>query len=143
MKRWSRRKSIQRPLQQKKWQILWTRLLDVTQCFNYVFLTICWYAVYLISFTGFFTVKRYVIGTSLSCIATKIFQLGHQRNQTNKPIKIIAAKGAKHVGQKTSAEKGTNVSVAVAINPSGQSVPPMYIFPLSHNTPIFFENSLF
>lgn len=46
-----------------------------------------------------------------------------------KPIKVIAMKGAKRVGQKTSAERGTTVSLAVAINASGQSIPPFYIFP--------------
>ncbi|KAJ8956452.1 hypothetical protein NQ318_010766 [Aromia moschata] len=47
-----------------------------------------------------------------------------------KPNKIIARKGVKQVGAITSQERGTLVRVCVAINALGNSVPPMFIFPL-------------
>lgn len=43
--------------------------------------------------------------------------------------KIIATKGQKQVGQVTSAERGTLVTMVGAINALGNSVPPMLIFP--------------
>lgn len=46
----------------------------------------------------------------------------------SKPIKIVARKGQKRVGSPTSAERGTNVSVALAVSATGQSIP-FYIFP--------------
>ena len=47
----------------------------------------------------------------------------------SKPVKIVARKGQKRVGSSTSAERGTNVSVALAVSATGQSIPPFYIFP--------------
>ncbi|XP_066583775.1 tigger transposable element-derived protein 6-like [Prorops nasuta] len=46
-----------------------------------------------------------------------------------KPRKIIATKGAKQVGSVTSAERGSLVTVCVAVNATGNSVPCMFIFP--------------
>lgn len=46
-----------------------------------------------------------------------------------KPAKIIAKKGVKQVGAVTSGERGTLVTMCLAINASGNSVPPMFIFP--------------
>lgn len=43
--------------------------------------------------------------------------------------KILAEKGSKHVGQMSSAERGTNVSAALAVSAAGQFIPPFYIFP--------------
>ena len=45
------------------------------------------------------------------------------------PSKIIAEKGRKQVGAITSAERGTLVTVCVAVNATGNSVPPMFVFP--------------
>lgn len=45
------------------------------------------------------------------------------------PDKIIAAKGKKQVGAMTSAERGTLVTLAMAVNALGNSVPPHFIFP--------------
>lgn len=46
-----------------------------------------------------------------------------------KPRKILAQRGAKQVGAITSAERGEMITVAVAVNAQGNSVPPMFIFP--------------
>lgn len=47
----------------------------------------------------------------------------------NKPTKVLSHKGEKRVGQKTSQERGTNITVAFAINANGQSIPPFFLFP--------------
>lgn len=47
-----------------------------------------------------------------------------------KPNKVIAKKGVKQVGAITSQERGTLVTACVAVNALGNSVPPMFIFPL-------------
>ncbi|XP_018801804.1 PREDICTED: uncharacterized protein LOC108976876 [Bactrocera latifrons] len=46
-----------------------------------------------------------------------------------RPVKTIARKGQKQVGSSTSAEKGTNVSLALAVSASVQSIPPFFLFP--------------
>ncbi|XP_018400852.1 PREDICTED: uncharacterized protein LOC108778227 [Cyphomyrmex costatus] len=46
-----------------------------------------------------------------------------------KTVKVIAEKVKKRVGQKTSAERGTNVTLALAVNVAGQSIHPFFIFP--------------
>ncbi|XP_052749770.1 uncharacterized protein LOC128200420 [Galleria mellonella] len=46
-----------------------------------------------------------------------------------KPSKIVAAKGKRNVGSVTSGERGTNVTVIVAISATGSHIPPMFIFP--------------
>lgn len=46
-----------------------------------------------------------------------------------KTVKVIAEKGKKRVGQKTSAERGTNVTLALAVNAAGQAIHPFFIFP--------------
>lgn len=47
-----------------------------------------------------------------------------------KTSKIIATKGVKQVGGIVTQERGTLVTVCVAVNALGQSIPPMFIFPL-------------
>lgn len=59
----------------------------------------------------------------------------------NKPVKVVAKKGARRVGQKTSAERGSNVTMALAINASGQSIPPFYIFPKKNMQRMFLDNA--
>lgn len=49
-----------------------------------------------------------------------------------RPVKTIARKGQKQVGSSTSAERGTNVSLALAVSANGQSIPPFYLFPRSN-----------
>lgn len=46
-----------------------------------------------------------------------------------KPRKIIAKKGIKQVGTIVSTERGTLVTVELAVNALGHAVPPMFIFP--------------
>ncbi|XP_063898723.1 uncharacterized protein LOC135119085 [Helicoverpa armigera] len=46
-----------------------------------------------------------------------------------KPRKILAPKGSKQVASITSAERGTLVTVCVAVNAVGNSVPCMFVFP--------------
>lgn len=46
-----------------------------------------------------------------------------------RPSKIIATKGTKQVGAITSAERGTLITLALAVSASGNSVPPFLIFP--------------
>ena len=46
-----------------------------------------------------------------------------------KPSKVVAQKGLKQIGAVTSQERGTLVTVVVAINALGNSAPPMFIFP--------------
>ncbi|CAK1581494.1 unnamed protein product [Parnassius mnemosyne] len=46
-----------------------------------------------------------------------------------KPDRIIARRGARQVGSVTSAERGTLVTVAYAVNAIGNAIPPFFIFP--------------
>lgn len=48
------------------------------------------------------------------------------------PNRIIARRGIKILGKITSAERGTLVSVAVAISALGNMVPPFFVFPRVH-----------
>ena len=50
----------------------------------------------------------------------------------HKPPKVIASTGEKQVGQITSAERGTLVTVVGTINAIGNSIPPFVIFPRVH-----------
>lgn len=58
-----------------------------------------------------------------------------------KPIKVVARKGINRVGQKTSAERGTTVSLALAINAMGHRIPPFYIFPRTNMQRIFMDGA--
>ncbi|XP_033221237.1 uncharacterized protein LOC117175639 [Belonocnema kinseyi] len=58
-----------------------------------------------------------------------------------KAVKVIAEKGSRRIGQKISAERGTNVSVAFAVRATGQSIPPFYIFPRKNMQQIFMDNA--
>ncbi|CAG4983519.1 unnamed protein product [Parnassius apollo] len=46
-----------------------------------------------------------------------------------KPRKVLAPKGSKQVGSITSAERGTLVTLCIAVNAVGNSIPCMFIFP--------------
>ena len=50
----------------------------------------------------------------------------------HKPPKVLAAKGEKQVGQITSGERGTLVTMCRAVNAIGNSIPPFLIFPRVH-----------
>ena len=56
------------------------------------------------------------------------------------PEKIVARKGIKQVGAVTSAERGTLVTLACAVNALGNSIPPMLIFPRKKFHPHFISN---
>lgn len=45
------------------------------------------------------------------------------------PGKVIAPKGAKHVGQVTSAERGELVTICCTMNAVGNAIPPYFVFP--------------
>ncbi|KAK2578181.1 hypothetical protein KPH14_001372 [Odynerus spinipes] len=47
----------------------------------------------------------------------------------SKPNEFRAAKGKHNVGAMTSGERGTNVTMITAVSASGNTVPPMFIFP--------------
>lgn len=49
-----------------------------------------------------------------------------------KPNKVVARKGFKQVGKMTSGERGTLVTLAVAVSATGNVVPPFFIFPRVH-----------
>ncbi|CAH1979615.1 unnamed protein product [Acanthoscelides obtectus] len=46
-----------------------------------------------------------------------------------KPDRIVARRGFKQVGRITSQERGTLVTLAIAVNAIGNSIPPYFIFP--------------
>lgn len=48
---------------------------------------------------------------------------------THKPTKVIAVRGIKQVGQATSQERGTLVTVCNAVNAIGNFIPPFLVFP--------------
>lgn len=54
-----------------------------------------------------------------------------------KPKKVVAQKGVKQVGAITSGERGTLVTVEMAVNAAGMSIPPMFVFPRLRYTPLF------
>ena len=55
-----------------------------------------------------------------------------------KPYRIIAEKGLKQVGAITSGEKGKLVTVTVAVNASGNMIPPFFVFSRAR-----FQNNFF
>lgn len=46
-----------------------------------------------------------------------------------KPDRIVTRRGTRQVGALTSAERGTLVTVAMAVNALGNTMPPMFVFP--------------
>ena len=46
----------------------------------------------------------------------------------HRPKNVIAQKEAKQVGRVTSGERGQNVTLAIAVNATGMSLPPFFIF---------------
>ncbi|XP_065672259.1 uncharacterized protein LOC136090079 [Hydra vulgaris] len=50
----------------------------------------------------------------------------------HKPVKVIAGKGVKQIGQVTSAERGALVTMVDCINALGNFIPPFFIFPRVH-----------
>ncbi|XP_066585179.1 uncharacterized protein [Prorops nasuta] len=57
-----------------------------------------------------------------------------------KPRKIVAKKGVKQIGAMTSAERGELVTVEMAVNAAGNSIPPMFIFPRIRYSDVFVKS---
>lgn len=47
----------------------------------------------------------------------------------SKMPKVVAETGAKRVGQLAAGERGTNITMALAVSIRGECIPPFYIFP--------------
>lgn len=60
---------------------------------------------------------------------------------STKTVKVVTMKGSKKVGQKTSAEKGTKVSLAFGVSVTGQSIPPFYFFLWKNMQKVFMDNA--
>jgi hypothetical protein len=59
---------------------------------------------------------------------------------TQKPRKVIAVKGTKQVGAITSQERGTLVTVCLAVNAIGNAIPPFFVFPRKNFHPHFIRD---
>ena len=46
-----------------------------------------------------------------------------------RPRNVVAPKGVKQIGQLTSAERGSHITMCAAVNALGNSMPPMFVFP--------------
>ncbi|XP_041367107.1 uncharacterized protein LOC121381816 [Gigantopelta aegis] len=77
----------------------------------------------------FFTVYKDVL-TKHSYSPLRVWNMDETGiSNVQKPVKIIATKGAREVGKMTSGERGKNVTVICASNAAGNYIPPMFIFP--------------
>ncbi|XP_018317158.1 uncharacterized protein [Mycetomoellerius zeteki] len=73
--------------------------------------------------------------------ASKIWNIDETDVSTvSKPSKIVAAKGKRNIGSITSTERGTNVTVIAAVSASGNTIPPMFIFPRKKYRDYFVSN---
>ena len=57
-----------------------------------------------------------------------------------RPSEIVAGKGKRNVGVMTSGERGTNVTVVTAVSASGNTAPPMFVFPRKNYKDYFVNN---
>lgn len=57
------------------------------------------------------------------------------------PCKIVSRKGFKQIGRITSAERGTLVTMALAVSAQGNFVPPFFVFPRKNFKPHFLSNA--
>ncbi|XP_068213893.1 uncharacterized protein [Palaemon carinicauda] len=58
-----------------------------------------------------------------------------------KPVKVVPRKGSKQIEKRTSAERGTLVTVAIVVSAIGNAVPPFLVFPRVHFRDHFLINS--
>lgn len=58
-----------------------------------------------------------------------------------KPDRVVARRGFKQVGRMVSAERGTLVTLAMAVSATGNTVPPFFIFPRVHFRKHFLNNA--
>lgn len=59
---------------------------------------------------------------------------------SQRPHKVIAEKGTKQVGSITSQERGTLVTICLAVNAIGNAVPPFFVFPRKNFKQHFIRN---
>lgn len=57
-----------------------------------------------------------------------------------KPVKVVGEKGS-NVGSRTSAERGTNVTMVMAISAGGANIPPFYLFPRKNMQSTYLYNA--
>ena len=62
-------------------------------------------------------------------------------NVPTKMGKIIAMKGVKRIGQITSGERGSLVTLAFAVNAIGNQIPPFYLFPRKKMSPSYLKHA--
>lgn len=62
-------------------------------------------------------------------------------NVPTKIGKVISLKGLKKVGLMASQERGTMLTMALAVNAAGGSMPPFYLFPRKNMQAVFLENA--
>lgn len=55
--------------------------------------------------------------------------------------KVLAERGSKHVGMMTSQERGTMITLALAINAAGDFVPPFFVFPVKKLQSSFLDHA--
>lgn len=58
-----------------------------------------------------------------------------------KPECVVAQRGARQVGKLTSAERGTLITIALAVSATGASIPPFFVFPRVRFHPRLLNNS--
>ncbi|XP_063220582.1 uncharacterized protein LOC134529986 [Bacillus rossius redtenbacheri] len=64
---------------------------------------------------------------------TRVFNLDETATSTvQKPQKVLAEKGSRQVAKCTSAERGTTVTTCCIVSASGNTVPPVMVFPRVH-----------
>ncbi|XP_043473391.1 uncharacterized protein LOC122505677 isoform X1 [Leptopilina heterotoma] len=59
----------------------------------------------------------------------------------HQPGRVVAQRGAKQVSKMTSGERGTSITIAVAVSATGNKTPPFFIFPRVRNKPEFLRNA--
>lgn len=79
--------------------------------------------------SGFFTLLKTVLDR-LQLTPSDIWNVDETGITTvQKPDRVLARKGHKQIGRITSAERGTLVTLAVAVSAGGNSMPPFFVFP--------------
>lgn len=83
-----------------------------------------------------------VVMNRLKLEPSQIFNMDETGVTTvQKPNRIIARRGFKQVGRITSQERGTLVTMALAVSATGNSIPPFFIFPRVHFREHFLSNA--
>ena len=89
----------------------------------------------------FFDVYKHVLALH-EFRASDVYNMDESGIQNvQKPQKICATKGARHVGKMTSGERGFTVTVICAFNGAGAYIPPMIIFPRVRMLPVLMRGA--